>query len=170
MSNFAEVLDLNNPLNHHSYMRMAQLEAQKSPDESNKVGCIIRRGGGYDVLGVGFNRYPENSRAPRRYGKGEQFKYDRIIHAEMMALIHAQDCVEGATLYTTCPPCSNCAKHICEAGISRVIVPDSAYTLDYVKRFRNDVFLANQLLGECGIANLAIHSSGELSQASDGAW
>jgi len=165
--NFAEVLD---PLNDHTYMRMARVESQKSPDESNKVGCIIRRSGGYDVLGVGFNSYPENSIAPRRYGKGDDFKYARIIHAEMRALIHAQDCVQGATLYTTCPPCSNCAKHICDAGISRVIVPAESYNLDYVQRFSSDCQLAVNLLGECGIPSLALFSDGTLSDAARGLW
>lgn len=139
-------------MSHESYMNLARKEAEKSPDESNKVGCIIRRCGGYDILGVGFNSYPPSSTAPKRYGRGDEFKYARIVHAEMRALLHAQDDVTGGTLYTTLPPCPNCAKHIADAGIACVVVASDGMKSEWAKRCAADVQLGQNILDESRIA------------------
>ncbi|HEY4280558.1 MAG TPA: anti-phage dCTP deaminase [Conexibacter sp.] len=55
---------------------------------------------------------------------GELTEFGRATHAEMSALL---DCsrrgvaVQGASLMTYTFPCHNCARHIVEAGISRVV-------------------------------------------------
>ncbi|MFG1691692.1 anti-phage dCTP deaminase [Gemmatimonadota bacterium] len=51
-------------------------------------------------------------------------EFGRAVHAEMEALLSAGrngTSVKGCTLYTTTFPCHNCAKHIVNAGISRVV-------------------------------------------------
>lgn len=51
-------------------------------------------------------------------------EYGRSVHAEMEALLSAARVgvsVRGASLYSTTFPCHNCAKHIVDAGIKRVI-------------------------------------------------
>lgn len=51
-------------------------------------------------------------------------EFTRAVHAEMEALLSAARVgisVRGATLYTTTFPCHNCAKHIVDAGIARVV-------------------------------------------------
>jgi deoxycytidylate deaminase len=51
-------------------------------------------------------------------------EYGRDVHAEMEAIlscVRAGVSVRGATLFTTTFPCHNCAKHIVDAGISRVV-------------------------------------------------
>lgn len=51
-------------------------------------------------------------------------EFGRVVHAEMEAIL---SCVRegittiGATLYCTTFPCHNCAKHIIDAGIARVV-------------------------------------------------
>jgi len=47
-----------------------------------------------------------------------------VIHAEMNAILFTAKNtipIEGATLYVTLSPCINCAKHIIQSGIKRVI-------------------------------------------------
>lgn len=51
-------------------------------------------------------------------------EFTRAVHAEMEALLSAARVgvsVRGATLYTTTFPCHNCAKHIVDSGIARVV-------------------------------------------------
>jgi len=55
-----------------------------------------------------------------------------VIHSEMNALMFAAKqgiSTEGATMYITHSPCINCAKHILQAGIKRVV---------YEKDYRED--------------------------------
>jgi len=51
-------------------------------------------------------------------------EFGRVVHAEMEALLScAREGIStvGGTLYCTTFPCHNCAKHIVDAGISRVV-------------------------------------------------
>lgn len=55
----------------------------------------------------------------------ELIEFSRAVHAEMDAIIkvarNATPGLIGSTLYSTAYPCHNCAKHIVDAGITRVI-------------------------------------------------
>lgn len=55
---------------------------------------------------------------------GDVTEFGRATHAEMSALVDAARRgvpVQGATFFTTTFPCHNCARHIIEAGIKRVV-------------------------------------------------
>lgn len=59
-----------------------------------------------------------------RTSVGDVTEFGRATHAEMSALVDAARrgvSVEGTTLFTTTFPCHNCARHIIEAGITRVV-------------------------------------------------
>ncbi len=54
----------------------------------------------------------------------EVTEYGRAVHAEMEALLSCARngiSIKGGTLFTTTFPCHNCAKHIVDAGIMRVV-------------------------------------------------
>ena len=46
-----------------------------------------------------------------------------VCHAERNALDNAPIPVEGATMFATLMPCSECAKSIIQRGIKKVVVP-----------------------------------------------
>jgi hypothetical protein len=55
---------------------------------------------------------------------GDVTEFGRATHAEMSALVDAARrgvAVQGASFFTTTFPCHNCARHIIEAGIRRVV-------------------------------------------------
>ncbi len=93
------------------YLKMALAEANKgrfttSPNPA--VGCVIVRNS--KILGMGYH-----------HCAGQP-------HAEIMALKAADYDVKDATVYVTLEPCSHygrtppCAKALCDAGVSRVVI------------------------------------------------
>jgi len=67
-------------------------------------------------------------------------EFGRAVHAEMEAIIAAgrvSVSVRGATLYTTTFPCHNCAKHIVDAGLKRVVYVEP-YPKSLARRLHED--------------------------------
>lgn len=65
-------------------------------------------------------------------------EYGRAVHAEMEALLscaRAGTPTRGATLYSTTFPCHNCAKHLIDAGVGRVV-----YVEPYPKSHATDLY------------------------------
>lgn len=67
-------------------------------------------------------------------------EFGRVVHAEMEALLScAREGIAtiGASLYCTTFPCHNCAKHIIDAGINRVVYVEP-YPKSRALEFHND--------------------------------
>jgi len=101
------------------YMDIANRVSKMSYDEDTKVGAVIVKDG--NVISMGWNGTPtDGSTLPI------------VIHAEANAickLAKSSTNGEGATLYTTLSPCTECTKLILQAGISHVVV-GQAYEKD----------------------------------------
>ena len=92
-----------------------------SRDPSTKVGAVLTRDGLIEALG--FNDLPQNTLRSPDILLNRVRKYARTVHAEAnVILIGRNFCWEG-TLYSTHPPCSNCAGLIINSGITRVVLP-----------------------------------------------
>jgi dCMP deaminase len=102
-------------------MGLAKHVAQWSKDPSTKVGCVITDEK-HRVISVGFNGFPRG--IPDAGLQDREYKYARVVHAELNALMFARGSVEGCTMYVwPMPPCSRCAGPIIQAGITRVVSP-----------------------------------------------
>lgn len=111
-------------------MFQAILTSLYSKDPSSQVGaCFVNEKG--EIITTGYNHQPkywDEDKFPwnndvKNNGE-ENTKYPYIIHAEMDGLINYKGSKEdfiNSTLYVTLFPCSNCAKHLAEAGIKKVI-------------------------------------------------
>ena len=119
------------------YMNIAYAASLRSVDPSTRVGACYVNG---KNICVGYNRPPANWNAdefPWLY-KGDithYQKYPYVIHAEMDGLSKDFD-FEGSTCYVTLFPCSNCAKHMVDRGVKRVVYKDirlNEYTKEDVK-------------------------------------
>ena len=106
------------------FLGLAQHVAGWSKDPSTKVGAVIA-GDDHIVRGLGYNGFPRGvPDTPANY-ENREIKYDRIIHAEMNAVLNASGPVAGCTLYGwPLPPCIRCAAFIIQAGIKRVVAPE----------------------------------------------
>lgn len=103
------------------FLCMAALVATKSKDQSTQVGAVIADAN-HRQLSTGFNGFPRG--VPDIRLDDRQYKLDRIVHAELNAILFARGPVVGATLYVwPMPPCSRCAGPIIQAGIARVVAP-----------------------------------------------
>lgn len=102
------------------FMDLAHHVAGWSKDPSTKVGAVIVNDK-KQVLGLGYNGFPRGvDDCHERYHDRDQ-KLQFVAHAERNALDNAFASVEGATLYSTLYPCTDCAKGIIQRGIRSVI-------------------------------------------------
>jgi len=105
------------------FILLAKHISQWSKDESTKVGAVVVRSD-KTIASLGFNGFPKNTADNLEYYLDREVKYERIIHAEMNAILHSRESMKGYTLYTwPFLPCANCAKHIIQVGIARIVAP-----------------------------------------------
>lgn len=102
------------------FLELAALASEWSKDPSTKVGAVIVRQD-RSVASVGFNGFPRGCLDDPALYADREVKYERVVHAEMNAILAAGEAVRGYTLYVTLPPCQCCAAHIIQSGIARVV-------------------------------------------------
>ncbi|QOY54808.1 dCMP deaminase family protein [Candidatus Sulfurimonas marisnigri] len=115
-------------LNDENFIKIALELATASKCVSKQVGAVIVKDG--RILSTGYNGTPAGYKNCCDHWDGEYTKdhhewsktYE--IHAEMNAIIWAARkgiCVEGATIYVTLEPCSECSKNLIASGIIRIV-------------------------------------------------
>ncbi len=105
------------------YLGIAAAVAKKSKDPSTKVGAVLVRPNN-TVCSLGFNGFPRGIEDDERLDDREA-KMKLVIHAEMNAILTALESTAGCTLYIwPWLPCSECAKHVVQAGIRRVVTDE----------------------------------------------
>jgi dCMP deaminase len=130
------------------FIDLAQHIAGFSKDPSTCCGAVIiddqRR-----IVSCGYNGFPQGVADDSRLLIRET-KYKIIVHAERNAIIFAQRCLKGCTIYTwPFAPCSVCAAMIIQAGIKRVVAPKMAK--DKWKRWKEDMRLAENIMREAKV-------------------
>lgn len=138
------------------FLGVAQWFARYSPDPSTKVGAaIVRRDG--TLAATGYNRFPPGfDQSPYLYAD-RAFKYQHIIHAEIMALdtLHeAGETPEGFTVYTSFPCCPDCLDRLGKAGITRAVSPEIntlGRTLYWVEEWKARLEVSAQVAKRYGI-------------------
>lgn len=111
-----------------NFINIANEIASASKCVSKQVGAVIVKDG--RILSTGYNGTPAGYKNCNTHWNGEYTKdhhdwsktYE--IHAEMNAIIWAARkgiSIEGATIYVTLEPCSECSKNLIAAGIQRIV-------------------------------------------------
>ena len=111
-----------------NFINIAKEIASASKCVSKSVGAVIVKDG--RILSTGYNGTPPgytncNDYWDNKYTK-EHHDWSKTyeIHAEMNAIIWAARkgiSIEGATIYVTLEPCSECSKNLIASGISRIV-------------------------------------------------
>lgn len=106
------------------YMGIAELVSRRSHDEKHKVGAVIAKGN--QILSYGWNGTPHGMQNETRHADGTT-KWE-VIHAEANAickLATSNASSEGATLYATLSPCTECTKLLLQSRIKRVVYKEA---------------------------------------------
>lgn len=100
------------------FVNMAYLVASRSRDPSSKCGCVFTDEN-HRVISTGYNDnfqgIKDEEMSWERPGK-----YFTVVHSEMNALIFAKQSLQGCYAFITSIPCSNCCKHMIQAGIVKI--------------------------------------------------
>lgn len=144
-------------LNDKNFIRIAAEIATASKCVSKQVGAVIVKDG--RILSTGYNGTPAGYINCREYWKDEytsghhEWSKTFEIHAEMNAIIWAARkgiSIEGATIYVTLEPCSECSKNIVATGIKRIVY-QRAYEHNHseiISKFIKDNGVSIEQLGE----------------------
>ena len=115
-------------LSDENFINIAFELARASKCVSKQVGAVIVKDG--RILSTGYNGTPAGYINCRDYWDGkytkEHHEWSKTyeIHAEMNAIIWAARkgiSIEGATIYVTLEPCSECSKNLIASGIKRIV-------------------------------------------------
>lgn len=103
------------------------LVSKWSKDPSTQVGAVIVSPD-KQILSTGYNGFPQNIEDKPEWYADRELKYRLIIHAEMNAILNAAkngvNIKDSWLFVTSLPVCSNCAKHVAQAGIAAVVRQD----------------------------------------------
>lgn len=132
------------------FMALAEHIAQWSKDPSTKVGAVIVNDLDRKVVALGYNGFPRGVEdTPERYADREE-KYSRVVHAELNAILNSTVPLDDPhTLYSTLPPCCECAKAIIQSGIGMVVVPGEIKLTDL---WESKWQVAKEMFSEAGVA------------------
>jgi dCMP deaminase len=111
-----------------NFINIATELASASKCVSKQVGAVIVKDG--RILSTGYNGTPAGYTNCKEHWRGEytsshhEWSKTYEIHAEMNAIIWAARkgiSIEGATIYVTLEPCSECSKNLIASGIKRIV-------------------------------------------------
>jgi len=134
-------------LNDQNFINIAKEISSASKCVSKQVGAVIVKNG--RILSTGYNGTPAGYTNCSTHWDGEYTKEHHDwsktyeIHAEMNAIIWAARegiSIDGATIYVTLEPCSDCSKNLIASGIKRIVY-DKSYehtNSDIVTKFIKD--------------------------------
>ena len=128
------------------FITLACEVATWSRDPSTQVGCVIVRED-KTVAGLGFNGFPRGMDDGEDLYANREVKYQRVLHAEMNAVLNSQGPVKGCTAYVSAPTCSNCGLILVQSGIVRVVVKLSPLAV----RWQDSIDLAKGFYQEAGV-------------------
>jgi len=115
-------------LSDKNFINIATEIASASKCVSKQVGAVIVKDG--RILSTGYNGTPAGYQNCCDYWDGEytskhhEWSKTYEIHAEMNAIIWAARegiSINGATIYVTLEPCSECSKNLIASGIKRIV-------------------------------------------------
>lgn len=108
-----------------TYMTLCYVMAQRSPDESTKVGCVITTEDhvpaamGYNGLPRGIENEPQYQKRPEKYFFFEHAERNAFYNAGRIGVRMEH---HGHTLYITWVPCADCARAILQEGVQEVVI------------------------------------------------
>ena len=105
------------------FRTLAHTVKLKSKDENTQIGAVIV-GKDKEIVSTGYNSFPRGLKDNLKERQERPEKYYWFEHAERNAIYNAARIgvsTKGCTMYLSCGiPCSDCARGIINAGITRI--------------------------------------------------
>lgn len=104
------------------FMAIAEAASRRSTCVRRAVGAVVVDQTGR-ILSTGYNGSPQGyPHCETLCGPDPQNPCEWSVHAEINALLFAENREPDKTLYVTASPCRQCALAIANAGIARVVI------------------------------------------------
>lgn len=136
------------------FLEAAELVASWSKDPSTQCGAVVARPD-MSIASWGFNGFPMGCSDDEEFYGDRDLKYDRVIHAEMNAILLSRESLHGYTMYTWPPgygpSCARCSAHIIQAGISAVVFAKEVEATVFAKRWKESSERGLQMYAEAGV-------------------
>jgi len=130
------------------FIDMAAHIAQWSKDPSTKCGAVITRD--KFIVSLGFNGFPVGCSDDKLLYSNRERKYERVIHAEINAILMAKTDLTGCTIYVhPFTPCARCAAVIIQTGIKRIVTKTP--TPELLERWGNSTAESLTMFNEAGL-------------------
>lgn len=144
----------------HYFMAMAHLSANRSKDPSTQVGAVIVNDENR-IVGIGYNGFPKGcDDHVFPWGREGEFldkKYAYVVHAELNAILNANQLVKNCTIYVSLFPCNECAKAIIQSGIKKIVFESNKY------KDSNEVKASMRMLDAAGVQYTQLDSTIEVN-------
>jgi dCMP deaminase len=140
-------------MNDLDYIKEAYLIAKDfSTDPSTQNGAILVDKDG-PIVALGANHFPQGVKdIPERWVR--PLKYSYVEHAERNAIYDAAKngtATKGLVMYCPWFACTDCARAIIQAGITKVVGHDTPIHGEGSKSWQDSIKIANTMLDEAGI-------------------
>ena len=152
---------------HEYFIKLADVIAEKSKDQSTKVGAVIV-GPDHEIRSTGYNGFPRGVReSGGSYGKRWERpeKYLWVVHAELNAILNAARhgaAVKDCSLYLNWEPipCNECCKAIANSGIKAVYGPNRPFIRPNQEKDRKNwhesLEISKLIMKETGIKSVTV--------------
>ena len=107
------------------FLLLARHISTWSKDPRTQVGAVIIRPD-KTICSTGYNGFPKGLDDDAFLYEDAKLKYQRVVHAEMNAILTAPEPVKGYTLFCTLLPCGPCSLSVIQSGITRIVSPKPA--------------------------------------------
>lgn len=142
------------------YYNILQALKSKSKDRSTKVAAIIVDDNN-SIISTGFNGFPRGCSHDNDDKYHERpLKYSWTEHAERNAIYNAARrgiATAGCSMYCTWHPCTDCARSIVMAGITKLYCYD--VSLDTSSKWADDFKIAGEILKSSNVPLISITST-----------
>lgn len=150
------------------FLYLAEHVAGWSKDGSTQCGAVLVRPD-KTIASLGFNGFPRGIHDdPLMLAdtgtQARQMKLDRIIHAEMNALLFLSMPETDLTMYVyPMLPCHRCAVHIIQTGVQTVIARKGV-----LDRWQHSMDISRKLFAEAGVQVKEIENALHVVEGSGG--
>lgn len=139
----------NRPSWDDTFLDICGVLAQRSKDESTKLGAVIV-GPANEIRAMGYNCFPRGLNDDKPERQLRPAKYFYFEHAERNSLYNAArtgTSLVGCRCYVAFHPCADCARGLIQAGITEIVCRTDIVP----ERFRDNCTASSEMLREAEV-------------------